>query len=426
MIFIPVILDPFSFEENRFVWEYLKYMYHSFENHWPIIAQKKYAKAYYGSPEFESTHYFTDDFMTRHQFKALDVKEIEAVEKYYIDDEIIDNLIVDKGSRLEAKIFLLKYRYEPLEKALEKCIEQIRKNHKEIGGFLGWAAHFESVKAVARKYNIKFITQEYAIRHVNYRSCCYLCDGDIYDSKGFMKLFKEFEDEVQELNYCILDRKELLSLFMTERTAEVYKKYKLYDKSLYKIGFAGVHPFITTFLAKSMYTDLELALDLRKLYSEEDILFRMHPGDEPFQANYGFKNIDKSLTAAEFICKCEKIAAIGSNIIPESFLWGRPVYTNDISPFYLLCNHEMDGNNWYFPSDVELNYIFLVYFVPFELICSEEYLTWRMSKPRAIEIYIKHLNYYFEQDCIPQEVLLCRKVLRFKQIMIARGLAEYV
>lgn len=429
MIYVPIILDPFSFDDDRFVWEYLKYIYHCYENKWPIIAQERYRNCFFESEQWKSKHYFTKDFMTRHQFQALDKCELDEMDSFYIPNKIIDDLIKQKGSRLEAKLFLLNNRYEPLEEVLTKYVLKIVDEYGKIGAFIGWAAHYESVKYIGEKYKIKCFTQEYSLRHVNYRSCCYLCDGDIYDSESCISKLNEFEDGIQQLDFNILEREEILAFFLTKRTASIYKKYLNNDEesNRYEIGMAGVHPFITTFLAKSMYTDLELALDIRLNYDEKDILFRMHPGDEPFHADYGFKNIDTSLTAAEFICRCKKIAAIGSNIVPEALLWGKPVFTNKISPFFNMCQKELSvEEKWFYPTKEMLNYIFFVYLVPFELICNEEYLTWRLGEPSAIEIYNRHINFYLEQEKIPLAVLACRKSVRFSEIMIARGLGEYI
>ena len=59
----------------------------------------------------------------------------------------------------------------------------------------------------------------------------------------------------------------------------------------------------------------------------------MHPGEEPYQATYGFKNQDYHKTPIPFIQNCESIAAQGSNILFEAMLWGKPVYSHDVSPF---------------------------------------------------------------------------------------------
>lgn len=401
-MFVPVIWDPCAFYDYRYLWEYVKNLYHCYENGWAIIAEPQYACYRERRP---LSNVYEEAFCSVHQYHMLTAEQEQQVSRYFIPDKILEKLKRKMGSELAAKIFLLQNRYMPLEEELHRIFRRIERNSGErVEGILTWGAHFKSLEYVARHRHIPVITNEFCIRFPEYYPLSYFCRKDIYTEREIKKAYRKFQRERAQLPYRLLSRRELLALFLEKDRIELLQRESGH-KPEFEIGIAGCHPLIATFFAKSMYTDLELIRDVRNEYSEEDILFRRHPGDEPYQAKYTLKNQDESVYASDFILKCERITAQGSNTLVEAMLWGRRVYSHDTSPFTFLCERELHRKEAAPVSEEALNFIFLVYLVPFNKVWTSDYIRWRLKEKQSGMIYKRNVEYYFAERGIPVEVL---------------------
>lgn len=401
-MYIPIIIDPCSFYDYRYLWEYLMYMYQCFNNDWPIVSEESYKDYKLKRP---ISNVYEKEFCKYHQYKILTEQEENSVKKYFIDNNIFKELELKCGSKLGARLYLLKNRYKPLEKEIKKIILQIKKEKgKEIQGILNWNAHFMSVRYIAHKMKIPVITNEFCLRFPEYYSLGYFCKDEIYSIREINNGYEFFKKEHSNLSFPLLSRKELLALLLKSDRLNFLKEIDN-NKESYEIGIAGCHPLIPTFFSKSAYTDLELIEDVRKEYSEQDILFRKHPGDEPYQAEYTLQNKDSSLYASEFIAKCKRITAIGSNTLLEALLWGKTVYTNDISPFSIFCKNKLEDKEEKSIDDVTLNFIIFGYLVPYSQMFNPSYMNWRMYENDIIKIIEKNARYCLEEQKIPISVL---------------------
>lgn len=392
-MFLSVIIDPFSFDDRRYTWVFQKNAYHSFMNGGAIISHERFS---------DYVDIWSEELKEQHQFRMLTEEEYGRLDKYFIPESIFNELIKEKGSVLGAKLYLLNHRYEPLETVLEEFIQDVLKKDT-IEGIFNWVAHMKSVKYVANKYSIPLITSEFSLRFPNYRSLCFFCYGDIYQDEDIREKFNEFLERRNEINFRLFSRKELLAIFLDDSVVEYLR---LYDaKPQYKVGVAGLHPIISTQFAHTQYTDLELIFDLRKHYKDDDLLFRKHPGEEPYQATYNFKHLDTHKSAIPFILSCERIAAQGSNIIFEAMLWGKGVYSHDFSPFAQFTEKDYSNPDPSAIGEEFLNFVLFSYFVPMEKVWDLEYLRWRNKKPSIIELFNYHLDIYLRERAIPENVL---------------------
>lgn len=416
-MFIPIIIDPCAFYEYRYLWEYLKYLYHCKDNHWPLIASYEFQLYKEKRP---ISNAYNMDFMEQHRYKLLTKEEEKEIDVYFFSRELFDKLRNNLGSELSTKLFLLENRYVPFERELKRIIRLIKQKYKEnIEGFITWNAHFKSVDYFAGKLRIPVITNEFSLRSPEYRPLSYFCLDSLYDSNEIKKMYERFENNLMDFDYFTRD--ELLALFLKEdRLNEILNK----KEEIYEMGVGGCHPLIATFFAKSKYTDLELIQDVRNQYSEDDFIFRMHPGDEPYRATYTVKNIDNSEYASDFIRKCKRITAQGSNILLEAMLWGKKVYSHDVSPFTFLCENNLEKKDTNPVNDIALNFLLLVYLVPFEKICDVKYMRWRLQEKNLNNIYIKNLKFYLNSLNIPEAVVGLKKD-RLKKILELRGVNVY-
>lgn len=407
-MFLPIILDPFSFNTMRYRWQFQKFLWYSYCNKFPIITHERFKN---------NISVFGEKFKQNHGFEMLSEDQMDEIDIYYIEESIFDKLVEEKGSLFAAKVFLLNNRYQPLEDAIEKIFDSILKKY-QIEGVLNWAAHFASIRYVANKINADVITMEYSLRFPNYYPICYFCFDDIYETEEIKNGYIEFMKQIDKLDFKLFSREELLTIFLDDSTINYLYEYN--RKAKYEMGVAGCHPLVTTFFAKSMFTDIEITQHVRQNYLEKDILFRMHPGEEPYQATYGFENQDTSKNSIEFIIKSKRVAAQGSNIIFEAMLWNRTVYSHDVSPFAQFCKLDFEDKRCE-KVDVEfLNYVMFAYFVPLKKAFSPEYMCWRCSKPNIIDVFWDNLCFYLEERNLSKDIIYSSE--RLKMLKKSRGL----
>lgn len=412
-MYVPIIIDPCSFYDYRYLWEYLMYEYHCYKNNWPLIAEESYK---YYKEKRPISNVYEAEFCQLHQYEVLNEYESAKVRRYFISNSVFKDLEEKCGSKLGVKLFLLKNRYKPLEKEIKRVLFQIKKDTGEqIEGILNWNAHFFSVRYVAEKMRIPVITNEFCLRFPEYYSLGYFCASEIYESTEIQKMFNCFQSTKSAITFPLLKREEILALILEKSRLKMLHVAKK-ESPQYEIGIAGCHPIIPTFFVKSTYTDLELIEDVRGQYSENDILFRKHPGDEPFQADYTLKNKDTSHYASEFILKCKRITAIGSNTILEALLWGKAVYTNNVSPFSIFCERDLMHKEESCIDDEILNFIIFGYLIPYNKMFDEEYMKWRIHERNLAKIIEHNITYCFSERKIPKEVLKMKKH-RYEQIL---------
>lgn len=414
-MYVPIIIDPCEFYDYRYLWEYLMYQYHCSIHNWPIITEEAYRDYRSKRP---ISNVYEEDFCRLHQYLILSKEKEASINKYYLDSSIFRELEIKQGSKLGAKLYLLQHRYKPLEKAIIRILKQIKRDTgKNIKGVLNWNAHFLSVRYAAQKLGIPVITNEFSLRFPEYYPLGYFCKSDIYASDELQRLYENFLKHKSEISFSLLSRKEILALILEECRLECLDNADATEAE-YEIGIAGCHPMIPTFFAKSTYTDLELIGDVRNQYAEEDILFRKHPGDEPYQANYTLQNRDESKYASEYILRCKRIAAIGSNTILEALLWGRTVYTNHISPFHIFCNSSLEQKDENIISDEALNFVLFGYLIPYNKMFDPDYMEWRLHEDDVAHIVEENIKYCFKERGIPSEVIYMEH--RYEHILTYR------
>lgn len=401
-MYVPIIIDPCFFYEYRYLWVYLMYEYHCFQNNWPLITEECYRDYKMKRPV---SNVYEAEFCNLHQYRVLEEQEANKVKKYYISSDILENLAKKCGSKQGARLYLLQNRYKPLEKEIKRLLYQIwRDTGIKPKGILNWNAHFVSVRYVANKMKIPVITNEFALRFPEYFPLGYFCKGDIYETKEIDVMYKQFQKNKTSFSYPLLRRKEILALLLDKSRLEILERLEI-ELPNYEIGIAGCHPFIPTLFAKSSYTDLELIEDVRAQYAETDILFRKHPGDEPYQADYTLLNNDTSQYASDFILDCKRITAIGSNAILEALLLGKIVYTNSVSPFSLFCLDSLEDKEGHPVDDDVLNFILFGYLVPYNKMFDTNFMSFRIKESNICHIIESNMVHCFEEQGVPSDVL---------------------
>ncbi len=400
-MYIPIVIDPFAFQMDRYTWQFYKFMDYAIKNKIPMITMERFKN--------DKTE-FSEKFLDNHCFGIHDNWD-ELADVYYVPEEIWVSLVKEKGSRLATQLYLLKNRYEPLENILREIMASIELKYNEnVEGVLNWAGHFESVYYLGKQHDFSVITMEFAIRFPNYYPICYFCYDGMIKTDEISKRWNRFTNEKKDIT--ILGKKELLAIFLDDEVKDYIRLFGC--KSEYELGVAGHHPICTVNYVESSYTDLELIYDSINEFDVDKILFRPHPAD-PYQATYRMKNIDRSKSVILFINKCSRLATQGSSIILEAFMWNRPVYAKGGVSIAEFANHSITSNE--IIDDELLNYLLFGYFVPFDLIFDTEYMRWRATNPSETDLYIYHLKHILTNKNIDFEILDLPASEREKRIM---------
>lgn len=414
-MFVPIIIDPCNFYDYRYLWVYLRYLYLCYKNQWAIIASSEFGVYRQKRP---ISNVYEIDFCESHQYHLLSEREESSVHRFFIDPMVFSALKERKGSLFETKLYLLKNRYKPLEQELKKLLFSAQKiTGQEIEGIIVWNACYKSVRFIAKRWGIPIITSEFAIRFPEFYNLSFFCRDEIFSGREIEKLFGKFKREINDIKIDLFTREELLFIFLNDQQLKLVKDQKMPS---YEMGIAGGHPIITTLFAKTMYTDLELIEDVRKEYSEDDIIFRKHPGDEPYRASYTVKNQDESKYSSEFIRKCKRIAAIGSNTLLEAMLWGKPIYSPGIMSYTIFGEKSITQKDIQPVCDLILNFILLVYLAPYNKLGNPEYIRWRLKERNCNILFMTHAKYYLKERNIPERVLYLNKGERIKEILLYR------
>lgn len=408
-MFLPIVLEPFHMGMDNYYWIYLKYLYEAYKNKWSIISHQRFLNYHLNNPNKTE---LKENFYKKHEYRILSEDELGRVNRYAIEENIFDELIRIKGSKLESMIFLIKNRYEPLEKIIEQIISEIESKSK-IEGILNWQIHFKSVKYVAERHHIPILVNEYGpLRFPHARNTGCLCFKDIHKSDEVELRYKKFLRE-NNIKVPVLSRRELLTFFLNKEDLDKVELINTTPK--WEMGIVGTSPVSAVLFSKSFYDDLQLINDVRKVYGDDKIIFRQHPGiGDPYQANYYYiRNYDKSDSSMEFVVRCKRIASVHSSVIFEAMLLGKPTYSAcDLSQYAYKCEHDYRKKYALPVEELFLNFIMFSYLVPYELMLNEEYLRWRLTMPSEKEIYMYNLEFYGKQYGITLEAFKCRGAVR--------------
>ncbi len=418
-MFIPIIIDPSSFYDFRYLWVYLKFLMHCYDNNWPIITTEEFENYRVKIP---NSNVYEDCFCNKHQYRLLSEEEESKVKKYFIPDSIFQELRKKTKSKFEMKVFLLQNRYRPLEKEMKKIIKEIKRNSAEdIEGIINWNEHFASIRYIGEKEKIPVLINEFSVRFPEFYTLSYICKKELYCENEIAKLYQLFIKAENEIQFNLYTKKELRYLLL-EKNYLIQYISKENKKPKYEIGIAGSHPIISTYYAKSSYMDLELIEDIKKLYSEKDILLRTHPGDEPYCAKYRMKNSDTSLSSIEFILECKRVVAIASNLLLEAMLLEKQVYAvGGISQFSTFLEGDLSEKKCGVVDDKILNFIFFGYLVAYDRLYDKDYLKWRIKEKKISRIFIDNVNYIFKARGIPKNIIYVKKnrnieILKYRNV----------
>lgn len=420
-MFVPFIIDFSPDIEARYLGEFYRSLTVAKQYGWPIIAQKEYfySPEYYakvGRPEPVDKQWAS---VIEYDFPTDE--DLKKINQYPFPEEILEQLIDEQHSQSNACVFLFKNSHAPFENWISQILDDISDSYNEPIEAIIALRYYPSLDSAARKRKIPIIYYDMgAFRPTAYRNTAYIDFKGFLDNTSCEERYSEFCKE-KENNYCdILSRKEILSLFLSP---EYMSSITLLDKEPeYEMGVATQSTLFYYSLANTYQNNLDLISEAKKVYPDQRLLLRVHPGDS-CQAKYDrfFSNIDPSPVPLMFISKCKRVASVTSNVCFEAMLWGKIAYSIGENQYSSQALRKLSDKSETIADLEFINFITFCFYIPYEFLKDMDYLRWRLTKPSELEIYNRHLKYYLECRGVDRELLNTTHSERVYRIMEAQG-----
>ena len=377
------------------------------------------------SYEYMKTHYdelrlgSSDQLLKSWDLDDIDEIEVDKVEQYFIPDSLFSSIEKKYNSRTNT-IFNLFENDEPeLNKCLQGFIDDIKKKHpnEKIEGLFCIQEPLCFVRSVCRQNDIPIIPYFFsALRQPHgYRETLYYVNLDdwLYSSNEPKTRYERF---LKETDFqFVLSHQELIVLLGKIRTFSLLPYINIEPK--YELGVCcEAWSVIPQYFSRGKVTDDDIFFDADKCFAKSQLKVRSHSMQlDEIQVDRTFVHNDP----ASYILSCRRLAAVRSQILLKSLLWGRTTiaYT-DMLGFSFLCSNVIDSTS---KVDIKaLNWYLFGYLIPHDLMFSHDYWRWRLSKPSEKDIYMYHIKFLLDLFGLTLADLQDNDVARYRKILMNR------
>jgi hypothetical protein len=417
-MFIPIVfsLTP-SHHDLIYTWVFFKSLDFAKRYHWPLIAQSRYfnewEKIYATYPNVLEKE-FVEIYECDTPPRKADLQNIIPIE---IPHSIERDYISRFSSETDAFLTAVTDNWPELEDYLVKAIQNAEKTTGEKTQGLMTLAEFAFIKNVGKKLGIPVIHYEWSsIRSPAYnKKLLYM---DFNGHMGNAKLARRYHEfHKNAARVPILSRKEILALFLKRDDLKYLNDEE--NIPMYEFGMACAGSWPGCINAFSKATNMEMYTRLLRLFNNDDIYVRNHPGDSDSCVIHEAKHVSNDSTI-EFILKSKRIISMSSNIPYEAALFSRPAYDLGFTHYKLITNAELEKLEDKVPTDEQLSFITFCFFLPYELFWTKEYLIFRLSSPSEEDLYMFHLSYYIKSLNLDENILSLPEEERLKVILSKR------
>ena len=340
------------------------------------------------------------------ELDRLSKEELSEVEQYYIPDKIFEGKEAEFGSRTEMLFYMAKERFEELQNSLEGILEEIKKKHpnEKIDGMFYCSETCEAFRQVCSRHNIPLIPYLFSAIKMphGYRQTLYYAnlEGMLYNSSENEDRYNNYKKE-QHSDIPVFSNKEIIGIIGKERTLPILQLINHAPK--YEMGVCGeCYAIIPSFFAYNPYTDDDLMGECKALYKDSEMDIRSHALQLD---NIRVDRSELHNDPAPFIVSCKRLSSARSQIMLKVMMWGRTaIMKKNTHSFGFMCEKDYASTKL---SDIEaLNHHIFCYLIPNELMFSDSYWKWRMTKPLETEIYKYHLDFYKRKLNLPESIFV--------------------
>ena len=323
---------------------------------------------------------------------------VDKVEQYYIPDSLFDTIEDNCGARTEALFQLIEKSDEKLENSFQSVIDTINKRHpgESIEGVFCVQEPLNFIQTVCSRNHIPMIPFFFsAIRKPHgYRETLYYTNlkDNLYSTKEPAMRYKRFQDE-NDSSLPILSHEELIAFLGKPRTFPLLPFIN--SEPVYELGVCcEAWSVIPQYFSKERSTDDDIFFQSDRYYTRDKIKVRSHALQlDQIQVDRSFVHNDP----ASYILSCRRLAAVRSQIILKSLLWGRTsiVFSESLG-FSFMCENDVTSTK---TVDIKaLNWYLFGYLIPHDLMFSHDYWRWRLNNPSESEIYRCHWDFFVRNN----------------------------
>ena len=407
-MFVPFILEMSTIEPARFLWPFCKALDFSKRTNSAVIAGEIYCNTPITSFQKDGQLAVLDQTLIdlRFMYKIPTDEDQKSERLYSIDNNILEQIIREKGSISDAWCNLLTFADPKLSQHIEDLIERIEADcGKKIEGFIVFQSEISSLATVARKRDIPIIHWELGcLRYPVYFNTVYWDLEDLYGGKTVERRWERFCQEQAREKIPVFSKQEILALMLEREHLHLVEEY--YRKPTKKVGVALGYTVHEPISIKTHLNDEELLYRIREEYGMENMLIRRHPGD-PYGSQYPIYIAamdQQQRSTPEFILDCETVVSLMSSTVVEAMLFNRKAITLCPCPAYYAAGHKIEEAGVCAGEDF-LSFFAFCYLVPLEYVTDIEYLRWRLTMPAEREIYQRHLEFYFKKKGLPVSLI---------------------
>lgn len=314
-------------------------------------------------------------------FRVPDLATLEAYEHHFVPRQIYRRLKERFVADSLVWLHLIREVDEELTEFLLHAIDRIAKAH-EVEALLTWC-NFASVEEAGRRARIPVIHNELGpLRAPWYNPLGYF---DFSGVNGHTEAEQRFRAYVQLPDKAPpLEREKLLNLFAATPL------FSHGWEPEFELGIPLQVEDDSNVLAYGRGFDLPLVVQYAQEATDADrILIRPHPG-----AYYGgqVKRLaaDASPTSMDFVRRCRRLLTLNSSVAVEAMLSGVPTTILGESPAGFAAGRSLAAARQATAED--LDFLLLVYFVPYEVVFRSDYFRWRLTGPDEVAIRQRHLE----------------------------------
>jgi len=411
---VPLVFSLSDFEKDSplYLWIFELYTNYASRNNSAIISQEFYFDHYINVLEDNYWGGIKDKLAQ----EELNNRK-ERYRKYSISNIETKRLMKNKKTAFEAETDLLVNKNKNLISMVEKRLIMIEKDYnRKIDALMVWVSN-PSLEELAKKRNIKIISQELSpIRQTpnnnNYNTTlCYFQFKNKYDKDYVKSLFNDFERSIKTEKLQMFSREELLSIFLN--TEDLWALNDLKNPTPYDLGLSPGFENDPFFKAYANEDIEETCEKINKMFSPNKVSIRYHPNLENSIGNKLWEK-DSSPKSIYWILKCQRIVTAVSNIGFDAMMFGKTCYTLvENMPFAFKSVNSLDWKDESVVDSLYLNFMLFGIFVHWDLMLDQKYIDWRMSNPGILEIFKYNRKYVLEslglevnQNWLTQEDIL--------------------
>lgn len=407
-MFVQFVFEMYTYNSHAFLWPFCKALDFSKRSNTAIIVGEKFRKTSLSTFQEEGRQEVLDQLLvdTLFLYKIPKDEDFKSNKVYFIPDNLLNEIIQEKGSVSGAYNYLLSHEDSRLTVFFHDLVHQIEFDCKEeIEAFIAFQSEIKSLAATARDRNIPVIHWELGSwRYPTYLNTAYWDLEDLYSGRSVEHRWKCFCKEHEEKEIPVLSKRECLALLLERDYLYLIDEYD--RKPSKKIGIALEYTTSPITSSKTYMDNSELLYRVRDKYGLGNMLVRKHPGD-PYGSqypNYAVAMEQQPGITPEFVLNCETIVSLMSGIGMEAMLFNRKAITLLPCPSYFASGHDLEGEGLCCDENF-ISFFAFCYLIPLEYIMDVDYLRWRLTMPTEREIYMKHLEFYFRKKALPLSLI---------------------